>query len=296
MSESWNVETVAETKPETPPEKPPLEVAAAPVIPSVLSNEHSLGKIMAMAREARGFTREQAAKSSNIPGYYLTMIESDDYSSIADQLYLLPFLRRYAAFVALEPEEVASRFIRDVQRADMNPPRFSSEPIVMIADRKSFPWRFVMMAGGAIVIGVLGWFGYQRYAAHRASAEAVPVAPAAVEQPAPQPAASQAVAPQGSSQLNNSQQNGSNSTDEAEPDTAIAPPPLAPSIPGATTDNSSSTKSGAASSGNSVIAPAPAMSLSSDTSSQTAGGDQPAAAPSPNGHSKAKKHKAKAHS
>jgi cytoskeletal protein RodZ len=295
MSESWIVETVAESKPEIPAEKPPEP--AAPVIPSVLSNEHSLGKIMAMAREARGFTREQAAKSSNIPGYYLTMIESDDYSSIADQLYLLPFLRRYAAFVALEPEEVASRFIRDVQRADMNPPRLSSEPIVMIADRKSFPWRIVMMTGGAIVIGVLGWFGYQHYIARRASEPAVPAAPTAVEQPAPQPAASQAAPPQGNSQLNNSQQNGSNSTDEAEPDTAIAPPPLSASVPGAT-DNSASKTSGAASvsSGNSVIAPAPAMSLSSDTSSQTAGGDQPAAAPSPNGHSKAKKHKAKAHS
>src|SRR5580700_3933596 len=143
MSESWNVETVAETKPETPPEKPPLEVAAAPVIPSVLSNDHSLGKIMAMAREARGFTREQAAKASNIPGYYLTMIETDDYSSIADQLYLLPFLRRYAVFVALEPEEVASRFIRDVQRADMNPGR-APEPIAMFEPRKPFPWRIVM--------------------------------------------------------------------------------------------------------------------------------------------------------
>ena len=36
-----------------------------------------------------------------------------------------PFLRRYAVFVALEPEEVASRFIREVQRADMNPGRAS---------------------------------------------------------------------------------------------------------------------------------------------------------------------------
>ncbi|HVN27549.1 MAG TPA: helix-turn-helix transcriptional regulator, partial [Candidatus Binataceae bacterium] len=126
MSESWNLDTVADSKPQTPAEKPP---GAASAIPSVLSSDHSLGKIMAMAREARGFTREQAAKSSNIPGYYLAMIESDDYSSIADQLYLLPFLRRYATFVGLDAEEVASRFIRDVQRADMNPPKFSAEPI-----------------------------------------------------------------------------------------------------------------------------------------------------------------------
>src|ERR1700720_3096490 len=149
MSENWNVATVADSKPEAPPAKPPELVAAA--IPSVLSNERSLGKIMAMAREARGFSREQAASASSIPSYYLTMIETDDYSSIADQLYLLPFLRRYATFVGLEPEEVASRFIRDGQRADMNPARMS-EPMVMIADRKTFPWNMVALGGAALVV------------------------------------------------------------------------------------------------------------------------------------------------
>ena len=189
MSESWNVETVADSKPEASPEKPTTTPTAA-AIPSVLSNDHSLGKIMATARENRGLSREQAAKSSNIPGYYLTMIESDDYSSIADQLYLLPFLRRYATFVGLEPEEVASRFIRDVQRADMNPGRVS-EPIVMIADRKSFPWNTVLLiAVGAIIVLAIGWFGYQHFASRKAAT--VVVSPPAVEQPQVAPVQSQA--------------------------------------------------------------------------------------------------------
>src|SRR5579872_2902348 len=165
MSESWNVETVADSKPEASPEKPTTPAAAA--IPSVLSNDHSLGKIMSTARENRGLSREQAAKSSNIPGYYLTMIETDDYSAIADQLYLLPFLRRYAVFVALEPEEVASRFIRDVQRADMNPGR-ASEPITMFEPRKPFPWRIVMTVAWAILVVAGGWFGYRYYQARKA--------------------------------------------------------------------------------------------------------------------------------
>ena len=128
MRENQDVETVADNKPpEAPPPSAtppraaattPLESstpeAAAPVaaataarapqpspppIPSVLSNDHSLGQIMTMARERHGGSRDQAANASSIPAYYLTMIESDDYSSIADQLYLLPFLRRYAIFV-----------------------------------------------------------------------------------------------------------------------------------------------------------------------------------------------------
>lgn len=186
MSENWNLETVADSKPEAPPlkpEAPPLKPAKAeaspvPEIPSVLSNEYSLGKIMAMAREARGVAREQAATESHIPAYYLAMIENDDYSSIADQLYLLPFLRRYATFVGLEPEEVASRFIRDVQRADMNPGRLS-EPIAMFTERKPFPWNIVLMAGAAVAVIVVGWFGYRHLAARKATPPVAPKAPAA---------------------------------------------------------------------------------------------------------------------
>jgi len=203
MSEPWNLETVADSKPEAPPEKSPenprgnlpgnLAEDAAPAIPSVLSNDHSLGAIMTMAREARGFTRDQAAKASNIPVYYLTMIETDDYSSIADQLYLLPFLRRYAVFVTLEPEEVASRFIRDVQRADMNPGRVS-EPIAMFEPRKPLPWRAIITIAAAIAVVAGGWYGYRYYEARKsamanskAPVAAVPSAPEA-EQVVPEPA------------------------------------------------------------------------------------------------------------
>jgi cytoskeletal protein RodZ len=194
MSEHWNLQAVPDSKPEAPPAKPPEKPLedAAPAIPSVLSSDHSLGAIMTMAREARGFSREQAAKASNIPGYYLTMIETDDYSSIADQLYLLPFLRRYAVFVALEPEEVASRFIRDVQRADMNPGR-PSEPIAMFERRKPLPWRIIMTIAAAIAV-TGGWYGYHYYQV-RKSAPANSQAPSAAasvvpeaEQAAPQAA------------------------------------------------------------------------------------------------------------
>jgi cytoskeletal protein RodZ len=201
MSDTWNLEIVADSKPEAPPEKPsetpPSSAVGNPIedsgtsIPSVLSNDHSLGAIMTMAREARGLSRDQAAKASNIPAYYLTMIETDDYSSIADQLYLLPFLRRYAVFVALEPEEVASRFIREVQRADMNPGR-SSEPIAMFEPRRPIPWRMIMTIAWAVVAVIGGWYAYRYYEAHKASIlnAKVPAAEASAapdsEQAAPQ--------------------------------------------------------------------------------------------------------------
>jgi cytoskeletal protein RodZ len=57
------------------------------------------------------------------------MLESNDYSMISDRLYLMPFLRRYATFLGLDPEEIAMRFVREVQRADNSPPMRIDEPL-----------------------------------------------------------------------------------------------------------------------------------------------------------------------
>lgn len=89
-----------------------------------------LGLLMAEARKRRGLSAEDLIKQTKIPAHYIRMIENDDYALIADQLYLLPFLRRYAAFVGLDAAEVASRFVREVMRADLTGGRMA-EPIAM---------------------------------------------------------------------------------------------------------------------------------------------------------------------
>ena len=67
------------------------------------------------------------------------MIESSDYGLISDQLYLMPFLRRYAAFLNLDGEEVAMRFVREAQRAEVAAVPRMSEPLAL-HDRKRTPW------------------------------------------------------------------------------------------------------------------------------------------------------------
>jgi cytoskeleton protein RodZ len=108
--------------------------------------EHSLGRYLIEVREKRGISREQAISQTRIPKHYVVMIESDDYSLIADQLYLMPFLRRYAVFLGLDPDDIISRFIRDVQRADGNIVKIS-EPIVSARERRASSRRF-----GALVV------------------------------------------------------------------------------------------------------------------------------------------------
>lgn len=123
----------------------------------------SLGKLLTEARKNGGFTSEQVSAETHIPPHYIKAIETDDYGMISDQLYLLPFLRRYAAFIGLDPEDVASRFVREVQKAESSATK-ASEPIPMITnERKSGGGRY----GFAIVIllllaglaALVGWKG-----------------------------------------------------------------------------------------------------------------------------------------
>ena len=124
----------------------PQSVDAAPSSPSAepskagAEGEPSLGRTLAAARERHGLSRADIVAETRIPAHYIEMIESSDYGLISDQLYLMPFLRRYAAFLNLDGEEVAMRFVREVQRAELAavPPRMS-EPLAL-HDRKRTPW------------------------------------------------------------------------------------------------------------------------------------------------------------
>jgi cytoskeletal protein RodZ len=78
----------------------------------------TLGQLMTATREQSGLSREQVAAETHIPAYYVRMIESDSYDAIPDQLYLLPFFRRYAIFLGLDAQKVVSRFLVDFEKAE----------------------------------------------------------------------------------------------------------------------------------------------------------------------------------
>ncbi len=111
----------------------------------------TLGQSIAEARERKGFSQDDVVRETHLPIHYVRMIESDNYGAISDQLYVLPFLRRYATFLDLDAEEVASRFVRDVQRSETNVTRMS-EPITMVQKRRR-SWRTLVF--GLLIISAL---------------------------------------------------------------------------------------------------------------------------------------------
>ena len=121
--------------------------------------EPSLGQVITEARERKGLTREQVATEAHLPPHYVKMIETDSYDMISDRLYLVPFLRRYASFLGLDAEEIASRFVSNVQHAEANVVRISQE-ITMVAKKPGASRGIafaVMIAAIVVILADLVW-------------------------------------------------------------------------------------------------------------------------------------------
>lgn len=158
------------------------------------SREPSLGNFLIEARKQRGLSADEVVQQTRVPAHYVRMIENDDYKLIADQLYLLPFLRRYAEFLGLDSEEVATRFIREVQRSDGNASRMS-EPIPVIESSSRRRWIIPALAAVAIAATiVVAYFAVQ----HRRQHPAPPTPPNATAASETTPGSSGAAQPEGS--------------------------------------------------------------------------------------------------
>jgi len=147
--------------------------------------EPSLGHLITETRERKGMTREQVANEAHLPAHYIKMIETDSYDLISDRLYLMPFLRRYATFLGLDAEEIASRFVSDVQHAEANVVRISQE-ITMVAKRPGTAGRIAFVVLIAAVLVLLAEFAWRRLVDHGAPNPA-PVASPAAMAPAAEP-------------------------------------------------------------------------------------------------------------
>jgi transcriptional regulator with XRE-family HTH domain len=121
-----------------------------------LETNQTLGQLISQTRQHRGLSREQVAAQTHILAYYVRMIESDSYDAIPDQLYLLPFFRRYADFLGLDATKVVTRFICDFEKAE-NEVRETPGPS---AYAKAFArWREIAAATvlGAILLPCIAW-------------------------------------------------------------------------------------------------------------------------------------------
>jgi cytoskeletal protein RodZ len=85
-----------------------------------------IAETLRSAREERGLSLEQAAAAAGIPLQYIRLLEGESNVRIgvSDELYLIPFFRKYAAFVGIDAEGLLPEFLGAVQQVpgDVSPP------------------------------------------------------------------------------------------------------------------------------------------------------------------------------
>jgi cytoskeleton protein RodZ len=72
----------------------------------------ALGERFRAAREARGLSLSDVAEQIRIRSVYLAAIEEENWNAIGAPVYIRGFLRTYARFLGIDPEEAVAAFNR----------------------------------------------------------------------------------------------------------------------------------------------------------------------------------------
>jgi len=116
----------------------------------------SLGQKLRETREQHNFSFEQVARDTHISKRYLEALEQEDFSMIPGETYIIGFLRNYAEYLSLNPEELVALYkniqiqeqpLPMTELLDRSRPKSSSRIIVLLL----------------IILAVLGAGGYLIY-------------------------------------------------------------------------------------------------------------------------------------
>ena len=119
-----------------------------------------LGEALRAERERMGLTLEQAAEDTRIREKFLRALENGDYQTLPGTVYTKGFLRNYAGYLRLDPDELIRQF--QTERGTPDAPR-SFEPMKPIMRRSVIltPAVLVPVAVLAAVALFLAYLYYQ---------------------------------------------------------------------------------------------------------------------------------------
>jgi cytoskeletal protein RodZ len=101
--------------------------------------KRTVGQLLQAAREARGISREEAATATRIKAVFLGAMEDDDYHLLPDERYILRFLREYASYLELDPQEIQRRFSQQITRGSGSLAVFPGKRTVSLSLRRLVP-------------------------------------------------------------------------------------------------------------------------------------------------------------
>jgi cytoskeletal protein RodZ len=121
--------------------------AAQPVLPA--DSVPSLPERLYAARERKGVDLYRAERDTKIRARYLAALERGDYRELPGAVYTKGFLRNYALYLGLEPDEILGQWRRE--RGDAGPP----QPVIAVPRPIAAPRRGLTFSPGVVVAALL---------------------------------------------------------------------------------------------------------------------------------------------
>ena len=116
----------------------------------------SVGQKLRESREQHNFSVEQVARDTHISKQYLEALEEENFTIIPGETYIIGFLRNYAEYLSLNPEEIVTLY-KNIQIQEQPLPMTELlEPV----GPKAFPRILVLVV---VILAVLGVGGYLLY-------------------------------------------------------------------------------------------------------------------------------------
>ena len=123
--------------------------AAREVEPS-LGSGPGLPEILRAARERKGVDLYRAERDTRIRVRYLAALERGDYRELPGSTYTKGFLRNYALYLALDPEEILGLWRRE--RGEMST---RTEPAIVVRRTLVTPARALSVSPSVVVAGLM---------------------------------------------------------------------------------------------------------------------------------------------
>lgn len=129
------------------------------------ANTGGIGPQLRTAREEKGLALQQVAEATRIPLNYLEAIETESYSIFSSEVHVRGFMRNYAAFLGLKPDEVVAAY--DQQRGHLRTRASKPRQSVSQSGTASRPKRASMLVSdlllGLVLLSVLSLIGITAY-------------------------------------------------------------------------------------------------------------------------------------
>ncbi len=159
----------------------------------------ALGDRFRSAREARGLSLSDVSEQIRIRSIYLAAIEEENWSAVGAPVYIRGFLRTYARFLGLDPEDVVAAFNGEVPAAQTASQAANEPSRAAEAGRHARPsGPYLIWIAGVIAVLLVAFVVYNEVTMHRSATVVIETAapsatPSVLPSNAPSPGAALAL-------------------------------------------------------------------------------------------------------